>query len=350
MEGVVDDRSSGTLFGVSEHIRVLDSAQLEELEQAFRAWVESTGSRSYRFARRRVLLVFLLIRYAGIKLGEALGLNESEDIDLGEGQLRLSKRSTGSHRILPLPDRVVEELASLLGEELSQRHKGALLSMDQGYVRKRFYQLAEKCGLPKELGSPEVIRKSRGVELLRGGMPLPVVQKVLGHSTPALAAEYLDFSEEEVRKAVRHYMTRETRRKTSARNSFYGKVTGIERGDIQSTVTLRSIGGHEVSAVITNSSLNNLGLQKGVFVTALVKAPWVIVNRDNANPSLVNCYQGAVSGIEQGRLSTELTVRLVDGTEICAVITEKSRSILAFRIDDRALISFSEFAVIINME
>jgi molybdate transport system regulatory protein len=342
--------SSGILFEVAENVRVLDTSQLESLEQAFRSWIAATSSRSFRFSRKRVLLVFLLIRYGGIKLGEALGLDEVGDVDLGQGQLHLHKRSTGTDRVLPLPAKVVDEFAAVLSDEHYPKHRGRLLSMDQGYVRRKFYELAVGCGLSKEMGSPEAIRKSRGVELLRGGMPLPVVQKVLGHSTPALAAEYLDIDEQEVRRTVRHFLTRETAR-TSARNSFYGKVTGIEKGDIQSMVTLRSIGGHEVSSVITNSSLERLGLREGAHATALIKAPWVLVNRrEEGAAGQVNSYQGTVESIERGKLASEFIVRLDDGTEVCAVITEQSRARLALQIGDTAWVSFSEFAAIINVE
>jgi molybdate transport system regulatory protein len=346
-----DRPSSGSLFEVAENVRILDTSQLDVLEQAFRSWIAATSSRSFRFSRKRVLLVFLLIRYAGVKLGEALGLDEVEDVDLGQRQLHLHKRSTGTDRVLPLPAKVVDEFAALLTEEQYARHKGQLLSMDQGYVRRKFYEMAQGCGLPKEMGSPEAIRKSRGVELLRGGMPLPVVQKVLGHSTPALAAEYVDFDEQEVCRAVRYYLTRETARRTSARNSFYGKVTEVEKGDIQSMVTLRSIGGHKVSSVITNSSLERLGLREGIFATALVKAPWVLVSRkEEDSASQVNLYQGTVDGMERGTLASEIIVRLDDGTEVCAVITEQSRARLALQIGDTAWVSFSEFAAIINVE
>jgi molybdate transport system regulatory protein len=347
----MDDSSSSVFFEVSESIKYLDTAKLEELEQAFRTWVQKTNNSRFRFSRRRLFLVFLLIRYAGIKLGEALGLNETDDVDLLNAQLRLSKRSTGTQRVLPLPKRVIEEFVEIMSDERFDRHRGMLLSLDQGYVRSKFYQFAEGVGLPKEMGSPAVIRKSRGVELLRGGMPLPVVQKVLGHSTPALTAEYLDFNEEEVQRAVRHFMTRETRRKTSARNTFYGKVKRIDKGDIQSMVSLLSIGGHEVSVVITNSSLTRLGLREGSFVTALIKAPWVLVSREReSGASSMNCYQGMVSSIVNGALSSEVMVRLDDGTELCAVITEESRQVLDFRTGERAWAFFSEFSAILSVE
>ncbi|HCN41862.1 MAG TPA: transporter [Proteus vulgaris] len=63
----------------------------------------------------------------------------------------------------------------------------------------------------------------------------------------------------------------------SARNQFAGKVTQIVQGAVNSTVHLETAKGLELTAVITNESLQEMMLGKGSDVLALVKASSVIV-------------------------------------------------------------------------
>lgn len=63
----------------------------------------------------------------------------------------------------------------------------------------------------------------------------------------------------------------------SARNQFLGKVTQIAQGAVNSTVHLETAKGLELTAVITNESLQEMELAKGSDVLALVKASSVIV-------------------------------------------------------------------------
>jgi molybdate transport system regulatory protein len=65
--------------------------------------------------------------------------------------------------------------------------------------------------------------------------------------------------------------------RTSARNTFNGKIARIERGAVNSEVTLTLPGGAALVAIVTNSSVDNLPLQEGQAATALFKASHVIV-------------------------------------------------------------------------
>jgi molybdate transport system regulatory protein len=66
----------------------------------------------------------------------------------------------------------------------------------------KFYERAAACGFPKELGGPDAIRKSRAVELMQNNLPLPVVQRILGHSTPNLTASFVSFSDDDIRQVT----------------------------------------------------------------------------------------------------------------------------------------------------
>jgi len=224
--------------------------------------------------------------------------------------------------------------------------------VDQGFVRRKFYERAEACGFAKHLGGPEMIRKARAVELMQASLPLPAVQKLLGHSTPNLTSSYVAFSEEEIAEVTRLYMEREAARKTSARNSFFGKIQRIVKGDIQTLVELVTVGGHAITTVITNDSLALLGLKKGRLVTAEVKAPWVIVQKGEGDPqcSAENRLEGTIARLTRGRVNTEIATRLDDATEVCAVVTTAGIRRLGLAKGDRVRVLFNAYAVVLHVD
>jgi molybdate transport system regulatory protein len=65
--------------------------------------------------------------------------------------------------------------------------------------------------------------------------------------------------------------------RTSARNTLRGRVERIERGAVNSEVILQLQGGTALVAIVTNASVDALGLQPGGDALALIKASHVIV-------------------------------------------------------------------------
>jgi molybdate transport system regulatory protein len=116
-------------------------------------------------------------------------------------------------------------------------------------------------------------------------------------------------------------------------------------------VRLLSVGGREITAIITNGSLERLNFRVGSFATAAVKATWVTVSKTNdlAN-SAVNRLPGVIERIARGRLTTEVLVHLGDGVEVCSIITEESRSALDLAEGLNVWVTFNAFEVILNAE
>ena len=343
------------ILSAEDNGRCLDAVQMEKLEQSFRSWAESPNRSDIKLSRKRILLVFLLIRHTGAKLSEVLHLDPSEDIDYKKHIVRLRKGGTESGR----PCREVEisealsaEVKKTLDDPELKRAFDGLFWVDPGHVRRKFYERAESIGVPRELGTPEAIRRSRAVELLQSNMPLPVVQKILGHSTPNLAASYVEFSDEEMQKVARYFIDKESRRKTSARNAFFGKIDKILRGDIQTTIEILSVSGYRVSSVITNHSLVQLGLRRGSLVIAEVKAPSVMLYKSEEEPrsTAENIFRGTVSRITVGKVTTEIVVSISPETELCSIVTEESKKRLAIKEDDTIWVGFNAFAVVLHVD
>jgi len=65
--------------------------------------------------------------------------------------------------------------------------------------------------------------------------------------------------------------------KLSARNILRGKVIKIERGAINSEVLMDLSGGSRIVSVITNTSVDDLGLKPGQEAHAVIKASNVMI-------------------------------------------------------------------------
>jgi molybdate transport system regulatory protein len=65
--------------------------------------------------------------------------------------------------------------------------------------------------------------------------------------------------------------------KTSARNHIPGVVTSRDDGVVDSEVTLDIGAGKSLTAILTIESAKALGIKEGLRMTALIKAPHVIV-------------------------------------------------------------------------
>jgi molybdate transport system regulatory protein len=352
----ITERSShARIVSMSNETPCLDAVELSRLEQSFQAWVENSPRLDVRLSRKRILLIFLLIRYTGAKLNEVLSLDPFRDIDHSRHMVVFGARERASGRPpreVQIPEGFSMALKDLLDDPSFKKSLRSLFIVDPGHVRRKFYERAAACGFHKALGAPDAIRKSRAFELMQGNMPLPVVQRMLGHSTPNLTASYVAFSDDDVQEVAKFFIEKESRRKTSARNTFFGKIRAIQRGDIQSKIDLITMSGYSITTLITNHSLERLGLRTGSLITAEVKAPWVMLYKDDKEPhsTAENIFRGTVHRIISGKVTTEVVVLISDGTELCSVVTEESRRRLDIQENDVLWVAFNAVAVVLHVD
>jgi len=352
---IAERRSHARIVSMPNESHCLDTVQMNRLEQSFRSLADGAPRADVRLSRRRILLIFLLIRYTGGKLNEVLALNPFKDVDVKHHLVvlgRAEKKNGRLPREVQIPEVLSEEIKSSLDAPAFKKYLGNFFKVDPGHVRRKFYERAIDSGLSPSMGSPESIRRSRAIELMQSNMPLPVVQKMLGHSTLNMTASYVDFSDADMRQVAKYFIDKESRRKTSARNSFFGKISSIKKGDIQAKVEMTTIGGNRLTTVITNDSLSSLGLKAGALITAEVKAPWVVLQKSTKEPESTaeNRFAGTITRITKGKITTEYIVRILDGTELCSIVSSETARLTGFKENDQVWAVFNSFSVVLHTD
>lgn len=140
--------------------------------------------------------------------------------------------------------------------------------------------------------------------------------------------------------------------KTSARNMFVGQISAIRDGVVLTEVELTTASGLKVVSVITKDSFEALGLTLGMTVIATVKAPWVVLVKEEQKlkTSARNKFCGVISKINKGMIAVDVVVDLPDGTKITSLITDESASGWGLRVGDEVCALVKAFSVILTLE
>jgi molybdate transport system regulatory protein len=140
--------------------------------------------------------------------------------------------------------------------------------------------------------------------------------------------------------------------RTSARNNFAGTVTRVTKGAVNAEIELSLAGGDKVVTIITNTSVEALGLAVGTRATALVKASWVILGKEleKAKLSTRNIMPGIVHAVQEGAVNSEITLKLAGGTFLTAIITNRSVRSLDLKAGEEAFAAIKASHVILAVE
>ncbi len=139
--------------------------------------------------------------------------------------------------------------------------------------------------------------------------------------------------------------------KTSARNQFFGTVTGIRVGAVNAEVTITLNDHDRLVAMITMESLAELQLAPGSEVWALVKAPSVLLTTLDPGIKLSarNRLCGTVSRITRGSVNADVVIDLPGGAAVSAIITNDSLDNLGFEVGGPACAVFKAGSVILGI-
>ncbi|HID42014.1 MAG TPA: hypothetical protein EYP33_07695, partial [Pyrodictium sp.] len=146
------------------------------------------------------LLIVALLFETGLRAQEAVGLR-LRDVDTGRREIRVRNAKYGEERVVlygPLTEQALEIWLALnpkLGPD------DPLLGISYSGLYKRLKTLARRAGLDPRRVRPHVLRHTFATEALRRGVPLPVVQRLLGHHDIKVTQIYLHLLDEDIRAA-----------------------------------------------------------------------------------------------------------------------------------------------------
>ena len=185
----------------SSGIDYLMEDQVNALTKSFQDWYDASGTDAKRMSRGKYWLTYLTLRYTGARLREVQLIDDANDIDRRNCEFKIKTLKQKSPkkpvRSIPVPSSVTVEIANYLMDFPDQ--KGKLFMVDQGNFRRVFYERAKDAGIPRNLAHPHILRHTRATELLKGGVPITVVQNILGHSALTTTAVYLRISGQEAK-------------------------------------------------------------------------------------------------------------------------------------------------------
>jgi molybdate transport system regulatory protein len=140
--------------------------------------------------------------------------------------------------------------------------------------------------------------------------------------------------------------------KISARNQFSGTVCDVKMGIVNAQVSVQLIGGQKIIAAITKESAENLGIEVGKSVIALVKAPHIMLVTDFAGYTLTarNQLPGMVKEVQRGAINAEVEIELMGGHLIVATVTNESAENLELQAGANVSVVFKAGSVILAMQ
>ncbi|MCJ7525967.1 MAG: site-specific integrase [Candidatus Aminicenantes bacterium] len=205
----MDNNSIKSYYGspafsqVWQNIDYLNEKQLKILTGKFRDFYNKAPGPRVARIRGRYFLMFLFLRYTGARISEVAGIDDQVDVDYRSADVTLAvlKRHNphkkNMRKMIPVPLQAVTKLARYLARYPEM--KGKAFSIDRSNFFRLFQKLTLECGFSKTLAHPHVLRHTRAMELVRAGVPLTIVQQILGHSNLNTTAVYLQFSGQEAK-------------------------------------------------------------------------------------------------------------------------------------------------------
>jgi integrase/recombinase XerD len=185
-----------------------DPLTIEEVERLIEA-AAGPGDSPTAALRARVLLELLYA--AGVRIGEALGLDR-EDLSLDGGFVRVIGKGD-RERLVPIGEVAVAWLRRWIDEarpallavaHVAPSRGGPLFLGDRGgrLARQQAWAIvrasAERAGLGGRV-SPHTLRHSFATHLLEGGADLRIVQELLGHASISTTQLYTHLTGERIK-------------------------------------------------------------------------------------------------------------------------------------------------------
>jgi molybdate transport system regulatory protein len=138
--------------------------------------------------------------------------------------------------------------------------------------------------------------------------------------------------------------------KISARNILAGTIAKVIKGAVNAEVGLTLKGGEQITAIITNSSVDSLGLVEGKAAYAIIKASSVMIAKDSVKLSARNLLGGTIASVQDGVVDSEVTLTLIGGSNLVAIITNDSVKSLGLKAGEAATAVVKASSVMVGVD
>ena len=144
-------------------------------------------------------LILKCLFYLGLRNSELINL-KIEDIDLINGNVKVVQGKGKKDRYVPIPNK---EFADELERYIGDRREGKLFFITDRHVRRIVKYYARKAGIRKyEEVHPHTLRHSYATHLQNSGVPLNVIQQILGHERIETTTIYVHLGVQKIKEYV----------------------------------------------------------------------------------------------------------------------------------------------------
>jgi len=162
-------------------------------EQEIRKLLNAPNVRGYKGLRNKAILE--LFCSTGLRVSELCSLTKDQ-INFRDKEIILRGKGRKIRKVF------LSEDAAFWLKKFLYNHRGEerLFYLTPRSIQRMIKSYAEKAGIEKNV-SPHVLRRSTASRLLKGGMPLLGLKKLLGHSSLATTDRYLNLADDELKKS-----------------------------------------------------------------------------------------------------------------------------------------------------
>ncbi|BBG64981.1 DNA-binding domain of ModE [Hydrogenimonas sp.] len=133
---------------------------------------------------------------------------------------------------------------------------------------------------------------------------------------------------------------------TSARNQFSGTVVKIECTDVECGVELDIGEERPIRALITRKSAENMAIEEGMELFALIKSSWVSIGREPSVDGSLNSLEGRVASLRDDGDFTE-TELLLKGGRVVVSVTSSVDAAEGLKVGEKGYAVFSPSDIIL---
>ena len=162
--------------------RLPEYLTLEEIDKT----IKNVATYNSRLSSDKIAIILYFLFYTGIRKSELLNLKR-EDIDLVNCAVKIYEPKTKQEKIIYFPTKLIKKLTDLFNGNSEEKNAFNITKSQINYLFRAI--------MTKYLGKkvkPHLTRHGGARYMLEKGVPITVVQRILGHKSIYTTLQYLD--------------------------------------------------------------------------------------------------------------------------------------------------------------